>query len=839
LVCNRAYRQSHLRAGQLQECPGPEFSTRAEVLDKEAETLHFRPVLSTQRGKLPMVRAVLSEAGTVPRGGHQAGGKALPARAGAPAAAKAQSAHGEAAKTRVFISYSRRNMAFVDRLETALKERGFEPLVDRAEIYAFEDWWKRIQSLIEKCDTVVFALSPDSVASEVCAKEVGHASALNKRFAPIVVQRVDDKLVPEALGRLNFIFFDDEAKFAASFERLCDALATDIGWIRKHTEYGEATRQWTAAGRLGGLLLRSPMLEDAERWIAARPANAPAPTEETQTFIAESRRGATRRRNLLTGSLAAGLVLALVLAGFAYWQRNVAIQQRQYAEKALDASIATSNSVALQLARQLRTRQVPSSLVKTLLGQALELEDKITGLGRTTPGLLDGQASALLESAKTRRTIGDIAGALADAQRSRQLFEQALALEPNDNNAHLDIGLSYELMGDMLASQGKLDEALNAYQTALAKTKAAADANPKRAGLQDTIAIDYVHIGDLMQEQGKSADALSAFQTSLDIRQKLVAQDPTNAALLRGLGISTERVAQMQLAQGKLDDAGALFQKRLAIAQRLVQNDPGDTELQRELALSYYKVGEIDLQAKKYDDANNAFQNGLKIRQTLVSSDENNTQWQRDVAISYNMLGTLAAAQGKAGDALAEFQKGYAIEQKLAAADPRNIEFQRDIAISDSHIGPLLKQMDNLDGAQQALGDCLTVAQRLVQAEPNAKGWARHQQYCSVQMAWVGFHFLIAKQFAKALAAAEQAIAGAPELTWEQIHRAHALMFLGRTDEARAIYNSNRGNKNVFDNPSNVMSWDQFVLSEFDDIRKAGLKSPLMDEIAREFAGGG
>ncbi|HEY6619120.1 MAG TPA: tetratricopeptide repeat protein [Steroidobacteraceae bacterium] len=105
---------------------------------------------------------------------------------------------------------------------------------------------------------------------------------------------------------------------------------------------------------------------------------------------------------------------------------------------------------------------------------------------------------------------------------------QRLALEPNDNNAHLDIGLSYELMGDMLASQGKLDEALNAYQTALAKTKAAADANPKRAVLQDTIAIDYVHIGDLMQEQGKSADALSAFQTSLDIRQQLVAQDPTN-----------------------------------------------------------------------------------------------------------------------------------------------------------------------------------------------------------------------------------------------------------------------------------------------------------------------
>jgi TIR domain len=51
------------------------------------------------------------------------------------------------AKARIFISYSRKDMAFADRLEGALKARGFEPLIDRTEIYAFEDWWKRIEAL--------------------------------------------------------------------------------------------------------------------------------------------------------------------------------------------------------------------------------------------------------------------------------------------------------------------------------------------------------------------------------------------------------------------------------------------------------------------------------------------------------------------------------------------------------------------------------------------------------------------------------------------------------------------------------------------------------------------
>jgi hypothetical protein len=212
-------------------------------------------------------------------------------------------------KARIFISYSRRDMAFVDRLEAALRERGFEPLIDRTEIYAFEDWWKRLEALITRADTVVFVLSPDAVASEVALKELAHATSLNKRFAPIVCRAVAPDAVPEPLRRLNFIFFDDADRFDARTDQLAQALQTDIDWIRKHTQFGEAARQWAAAGGPTGLLLRSPHLEEAERWIAARPDNAPAPTEETQRFVVRSRAGATRRRNILTGSLVAGLVV--------------------------------------------------------------------------------------------------------------------------------------------------------------------------------------------------------------------------------------------------------------------------------------------------------------------------------------------------------------------------------------------------------------------------------------------------------------------------------------------------------------------------------------------------
>jgi hypothetical protein len=223
-------------------------------------------------------------------------------------------------KAKIFISYSRKDLAFASRLEAALKARDCEPLIDRTEIHALEDWWKRIETLIDSADTVVFVLSPDSVSSEVALREVARAASLNKRFAPIVCRRVEDITVPPELRRLNFIFFDDPSRFEPSADALVEALQTDIGWIRQHTEYGEAERRWSAAGRPVGLLLHSPTLEVAEHWISSRPRDAPEPTEETQIFITKSRQGAlSAQQSRRLVQIAIYTLLLGIIAGLIGW----------------------------------------------------------------------------------------------------------------------------------------------------------------------------------------------------------------------------------------------------------------------------------------------------------------------------------------------------------------------------------------------------------------------------------------------------------------------------------------------------------------------------------------
>ena len=55
--------------------------------------------------------------------------------------------------------------------------------------------------------------------------------------------------------------------------------------------------------------------------------------DETRAYISQSREATTRRRNILTGSLTVGLVVAVGLAGLAYWQRGIAVEERDRATR--------------------------------------------------------------------------------------------------------------------------------------------------------------------------------------------------------------------------------------------------------------------------------------------------------------------------------------------------------------------------------------------------------------------------------------------------------------------------------------------------------------------------
>lgn len=199
-------------------------------------------------------------------------------------------------EARVFLSYSRRDRERAQRIADVLRERHFGVFKDTDDILPTEEWKDRLEQLISEADTIVFLLSPHSATSEVCAWEVEHAEALNKRIAPIVIEETDPADIPPALARLNFIFCTERDRFEDAVDSLVSALNVDIDWIREHTRLSGIAARWEKADRPARLLLRGQDIADAEQWRDTHPKEAPEVTPLQAAFVSESRQAAARRQ---------------------------------------------------------------------------------------------------------------------------------------------------------------------------------------------------------------------------------------------------------------------------------------------------------------------------------------------------------------------------------------------------------------------------------------------------------------------------------------------------------------------------------------------------------------
>ena len=404
-------------------------------------------------------------------------------------------------KARIFISYSRKDMTFADRLDAALKARGFDPLIDRTEIYVFEDWWQRIQNLIIQADTVIFVLSPDSVSSDTCHKEVRFAASRNKRFAPIQFRQVDTKMVPSALERLDFEFFDDAEKFEQNVDRLVEALEVDINWIRKHTEFGEQAHSWADAKRPQGLLLRSPILEEAEHWIVSRPRDAVPPTAETHAFVAESRHSTARGRDILTASLATGLLLALGLVGLAYWQRGIAQGQKVIAQaeaarthQALETITQMANTLVIELGRDPRALSLPPDLLRQIFDRAILGYDEVIMLDPTDSQTFNNRGNAYFAKGDLDQATDEYDDAIAD-------YDRAIVLDQKNALAYSNRCWTHVVLGQNL-------------QQALLDCDEALRIEPKNARAFDNRGFAYLKLG-------RADNAIENFNAALEINPKL------------------------------------------------------------------------------------------------------------------------------------------------------------------------------------------------------------------------------------------------------------------------------------------------------------------------------
>jgi WD40 repeat protein len=283
----------------------------------------------------------------------------------------------------VFISYSRKDNDFVHFLHRKLVERGRDIWVDWEDIPSSADWWKEVCTGIESADTFLFIISPDSVRSKICHDEIEHAVANNKRFLPILhrdlVEESDKAAMHQAISSHNWIFFRESDGFDSAFEKLTNALDTDLSHVREHTRLLVRAIEWDQQNRNNSLLLNGTEIQKAETWLTEGIGKKPEPTDLHTQFILASRTAASRRQRALLIGVSIALVVSLVLAAVSLSLFGLAETRRVEAEnnRALAVTAQAVAEIRGDQARSLALAANARNLISEdnpNLGLALALE---------------------------------------------------------------------------------------------------------------------------------------------------------------------------------------------------------------------------------------------------------------------------------------------------------------------------------------------------------------------------------------------------------------------------------------------------------------------------------
>lgn len=144
----------------------------------------------------------------------------------------------------IFLSYSRKDLNFVEKLADDLQQAGFDIWYDLTDLEGGDRWADEIQEAIDKSDVFVTVISPNSVASEWVQKEFLYACNMKKRIIPVL--HVETSL-PLWLTNLHFIDIRGR-NYKLNFQQLLDAINEE-----PEVESTEARARTASRRRLNGV----------------------------------------------------------------------------------------------------------------------------------------------------------------------------------------------------------------------------------------------------------------------------------------------------------------------------------------------------------------------------------------------------------------------------------------------------------------------------------------------------------------------------------------------------------------------------------------------------------
>ncbi|MBT31101.1 MAG: hypothetical protein CMO01_15705 [Thalassobius sp.] len=195
--------------------------------------------------------------------------------------------------TEVFICYSTEDKDRLDTFRKVLMRNSFTVWTNRTDIRSGKKFEEEIIRGIEGATNFIFLISPHSVKSEYCLKELDYAYQLNKRIISIVVEDTPSESIPSFIHSLQFMDFSESFTNKDVFNQRCDELLhelyTDAEYVERHKQLLVKALKWQKQNANMSILLRGKNLELAKAWLKESESRKNySPINVHRDFIVES-----------------------------------------------------------------------------------------------------------------------------------------------------------------------------------------------------------------------------------------------------------------------------------------------------------------------------------------------------------------------------------------------------------------------------------------------------------------------------------------------------------------------------------------------------------------------
>lgn len=461
--------------------------------------------------------------------------------------------------------------------------------------------------------------------------------------------------------------------------------------------------------------------------MATRPedrySSAFALAEDIEHWLADERVGAwqepvtvrisrwVRKHTTLVTSVAAAACAALVVVGVSFFMLQAAYQREQ-----------TSHARARQVVDDYFTQVSESTLLNQPGMQELrrDLLERAAHHYQTLAEERGASVQLREELGKSHFRLGIIKeaiesheAALAELDLAAKIQRGLVAVSPQSDGLHYDLGLTLNARGRVLHREGNFDDAIDAHRESLEFREHLVMLQPADVEYARTLANTHMNLGEALREQDKLDEAEKELRRAVALREPLIKADSQNKRLMRDVAKGRYNLANLQADRGQHEESERLLEAAVQELNAVRKVTSGDLEIAELTAQAHRRLGDLQQAREAYAIADLSYASATRIISTLNYQNPSSRSYlETHAAINMNRAPVLYELS-RANEAIALYKLATVEFNELAQAYPNHKPYREEALAAVTNLGRLLL----LEERPVEAADSLTAAFNSIEQE--------------------------------------------------------------------------------------------------------------------------